>query len=191
MSFGAPPRPLGYHGAAAAPRGASAPEATKGHTVPQPKRSRISAPHALGLFVFLACAAVLVALLIARLAAGIGSLEKAATAFSLAVGAIACVAMLIDAVDAWVTGGMTPQGRRMVRSLVSIALIAAVATSVLGRNLPLMLILGPALVVYLLIARRSLVGASAPRHGADAGSTAADRPSTPRSRQRRGGKKRK
>jgi hypothetical protein len=47
-------------------------------------------PHALGLFVFLASAAVLFALLITRLAAGIGSLEKASTARSLAVGAIAC-----------------------------------------------------------------------------------------------------
>jgi hypothetical protein len=36
--------------------------------------------------------------------------------------------MLIDAVDAWVTGRMTPQGRKMVRSLVSVAFIAAVAT---------------------------------------------------------------
>ncbi len=44
--------------------------------------------------------------------------------------------MLVDAVDAWVQGGaMTPHGRRMNRSLVSVALFAAVATAVLGGSL--------------------------------------------------------
>lgn len=149
-------------------------------------------PHALGLFVILATAAALVAILINRVAHGLGSLEAAATAFSLAVGTVACFAMLVDAVDSWVKGGtMTPHGRRMNRSLVSVALFAAVATAVLGGSLQLMLILGPALVIYLLIARQSLSPVRATRgDGSPAAPTAAKR-DVPASRQRRGGKKRR
>ena len=159
-------------------------------------------PHALGLFVFPATAAVLVAVLIGRLADGLGSLEAVATAFSLAVAAIACFAMLVDAIDAWVKGGtMTRQGRKMFRSLVTVALIAAAATATLGGTLSLMVILLPALLVYLFIARRSLSLWAPPRGGTGGGAPAAKprgssggRPATPpspsRSRQRRGGKKR-
>ena len=160
-------------------------------------------PHALGLFVFPATAAVLVAVLIGRLAGGLGSLEAVATAFSLAVAAIACFAMLVDAIDAWVKGGtMTRQGRMMFRSLVTVALIAAAATATLGGTLSLMVILLPALLVYLFIARRSLSLWASPRGGTGGGAPAATspressggRPATPpkpsRSRQRRGGKKR-
>ena len=110
-------------------------------------RAGLTVPHALGLFVIVATAAALVAILINHVSHGLGSLQAAATAFSLAVGTVACFAMLVDAVDAWVKGGtMTPHGRRMNRSLVSVALFAAVATAMLGGSLTLMLILGPALV---------------------------------------------
>jgi hypothetical protein len=147
-------------------------------------------PHALGLFVIVATAAALVAVLINRVANGLGSLEAASVAFSLVVATVACFAMLVDAVDSWVMGGtMTPHGRRMNRSLVSVALFAAVATALLGGALQLMLILGPALVIYLLIARQALSSARAARGGAAESAPAAARGSAPRARQKRGGKK--
>jgi len=166
--------------------------------VPQPARPGINLTvlHALGLFVFVATAAALVAILITRLAGGLGSYQEVTTAFSLAVAAVACFAMIVDAVDAWVRGGsMTPQGRRMIRSLVSVALIAALATSLLGGTLQLMLVLGPALVVYLLIARSALQSAADARAGGPAASRsraggAPAKQTASRSRQRRGGKKR-
>jgi hypothetical protein len=157
-------------------------------------------PHALGLFVIVATAAALVAVLISRVGHGLGSLQAAATAFSLMVGTVACFAMLVDAVDVWVKGGaMTPHGRRMNRSLVSVALFAAVATAMLGGSLTLMVILGPALVIYLLIARSSLTPRrAAAGRAADGGTAAAGKASSPvakqsvpASRQRRGGKKRR
>jgi hypothetical protein len=155
-------------------------------------------PHALGLFVIVATAAALVAILIDRVGHGLGSLQTAATAFSLVVGTVACFAMLVDAVDAWVKGGtMTPHGRRMNRSLVSVALFAAVATAMLGGSLTLMLILGPALVIYLLIARSSLTPRRAATGGAGGGAAGAGKSSSvakqgaPASHQRRGGKKRR
>ena len=166
----------------------------------QPTRTGLTVPHALGLFVIVATAAALVAVLINRVGHGLGSLEAAATAFSLAVGALACFAMLVDAVDAWVRGGtMTPHGRRMNRSLVSVALFAAVATAMLGGSLTLLLILGPALVIYLLIARSSLTprraamgrGAGGGAAGAGKASSPVAKQGIPASRQRRGGKKRR
>ena len=165
----------------------------------QPSRARLTVPHALGLFVFVATAAALVAILINRVAHGLGSLEAAATAFSLLVAAVACGAMLVDAVDAWVnSGAMSPHARRMNRSLVTIALFGSVATALLGGSLQLMLVLGPALVIYLLIARSALrprrTAAGRGPGGAASGSgkaPAVAKQSTSASRQRRGGKKRR
>ena len=161
--------------------------------MPQPTRPGISVPHALGLFVFVATAAVLAMFLITRVTQGLGSLAAIATAFSLLVAVIACFAMAFDAVDAWVKGGaMPPHGRRMLRSLVSVALIGAVAAAVLGGNLQLMLALVPSLVIYLFIARDSLRFLTGPADRAAAGpAPAAQSASAARSRQRRGGKKRR
>ena len=165
----------------------------------QPTRAGLTVPHALGLFVIVATAAALVAVLINRVSHGLGSLQAAATAFALVVGTVACFAMLVDAVDAWVKGGtMTPHARRMNRSLVSVALFAAVATAMLGGSLTLMIILGPALVIYLLIARSSLTPRRAATGGAGGGAAGAGKASSPAAkqgapaaRQRRGGKKRR
>ena len=161
--------------------------------MPQPTRPGISVPHALGLFVFVATAAVLAMLFITRVTHGLGSLAAVATAFALAVAVVACFAMMFDAVDAWVKGGtMTPHGRRMLRSLVSVALIGAVAASILGDNLQLMLILLPALVIYLFIARESLRFLTGPAGRAARGpEPVAQTASASRGRQRRGGKKRR
>ena len=76
------------------------------------------------------------------------------------------------------------------------------ATATLGGTLSLMVILVPALIVYLFIARDSLSLWAPPRGGTGGGAPAATRrvgapaavratpPSPSRSRQRRGGKKR-
>ncbi|MEI6724908.1 MAG: hypothetical protein WCN81_01645 [Actinomycetes bacterium] len=161
--------------------------------MPQPTRARLTVPHVLGLFVFVVTAAVFASMFIARLFAGLGSLEAIASAFSLLVAIVACFAMLVDAVDAWVNGrSMTPHGRRMTRSLVTVALVGSLAAAVLARQIPSMIVLGPALVIYLFIARESL----SPKRGrgsrpplAGPGAPTAAGKSVQRSRQRPGGKK--
>lgn len=161
--------------------------------MPQPTRARLTVPHALGLFAFVATAAVFAVMFLTRLSAGLGSLEAIASAFSLLVAIVACFAMLVDAVDAWVNGrSMTPHGRRMTRSLVTVALVGSLAAAVLARQIPTMIVFGPALVIYLFIARESLSpnrgrGSRPPQAGPGA-STAAGK-SVQRSRQRPGGKK--
>jgi hypothetical protein len=159
--------------------------------VPQPTRARLTVPHALGLFVFVATAAVFATMFIARLASGLGSLDAIAAAFSLLVAVVACFAMMVDAVDAWVNGrSMTPHGRRLTRSLVTVALVGSLAAAVLARQAQSMIVFGPALVIYLFIARESLT----PNRDRDSPPPQAGRPasagkSTQRSRQRPGGKK--
>ena len=161
--------------------------------MPQPTRARLTVPHALGLFVFVATAAVFAVMFITRLSTGLGSLEAIASAFSLLVATVACFAMLVDAVDAWANGrSMTPHGRRMTRSLVTVALVGSLAAALLAGRLQSMLVLGPALVVYLFIARESL----SPNRGrgtrpsqAGPGSSTAAGKGVQRSRQKPGGKK--
>lgn len=157
--------------------------------MPEPARPGIRFAQAAGLTVFLATAALLVSLVLTRLVAGIGSLQAAAVAFSTAAGAIACIAMLLDAIDLWLRGRrMTPYSVKMFRSLVFVAVLGALAGSVLGGNSLLLLLLGPSMVIYFFIVRRPNTVSSAP------GRVSQRRPqsSTPgsaRSRQRRGGKK--
>ncbi len=161
--------------------------------MPQLKRTGLTVPHVLGLFVFVATAAVLASMFLARVSGGLGSLDAIAAAFSLLVAIVACFAMLVDAVDAWVNGRrMTPHSRRMTRMLVTVALFGAVAAAVLARQVQSMVILGPALVIYLLIARESL----SPNRGrgprpSQAGPPAAAGKDAQRARQKRGGKKRR
>ncbi len=122
----------------------------------QPARPRLRAAQAAGLTVFLATAAILSGFLFTRLVAGLGDLEAAAAAFSTACATVAAFAMLIDAVDLWVRGRrMTVHSVKLVRSLVFVAVLAALAASIFGGNALVGLALSPALFVYLFIARRS------------------------------------
>lgn len=165
----------------------------------QPARPSLRAAQAVGLTVFFATATILSALLITRLTAGLGSPQAAAAAFSTACAAIAAFAMLADAMDLWVRGRrMTVHSVKMVRSLVFVAVLAALAASILGGNALVGLVLSPAMFTYLFISRRSTVPLAGSRR-APGGSTTrgarggtSGRASTPaKARQRRGGKKRR
>ena len=63
--------------------------------------------------------------------------------------------MLIDAVDLWVRGRkMTPHSVKMFRSMVFVAVLGALPASLLGGNSLVVIFLAPAMIIYLLIARR-------------------------------------
>ena len=101
----------------------------------QPAKSGIRALEALGLTVFLATAAFLTALFINRIGSVFDSLQTTAAAFSTLCAAVAAFVMLIDAVDLWVRGRrMTPRSVKMIRALVFIAVLGALAGSLLGGN---------------------------------------------------------
>ena len=162
----------------------------------QPAMRGIRAAEALGLTIFLATAAVLTALFITWLPRSFESLQTAALQFSTLCAMVAAFAMLWDAFDLWVRGRrMTPHGVRLVRSLVFVAVIGALATSILGKNNSLVLYLAPAMVTYLFIARRrpadySPAAGKAGSGGArSTGSSGGSGSGASRSRQRRGGKK--
>ena len=83
------------------------------------------------------------------------SLQTAAAAFSTLCATIAAFGMLIDAADLWVRGRkMTPYSVKMFRSLVFIAVLGALAASMLGGNSLVIPFLAPAMIIYLFIARK-------------------------------------
>ena len=186
--------PLGYHdGVRPArrrrPRPASA--TTKGDNVPQPARPGIRLGQAAGLTVFVVTAALLTSLVITRVVAGISSLQTAALAFSTAAAAVAVFAMLFDAIDLWLRGRrMTAYSVKMFRSLVFVAILGALASSLLGGNSALVLVLAPSMIVYFFIVRATAVRRPAAGAARDTTTRAsAAKPGASRSRQRKGGKK--
>jgi hypothetical protein len=69
---------------------------------------------------------------------------------SLLLAAVAAVTMTIDAFDLWMRGRrITAFSVRMVHSLVFVAILAAVVLSVVTRTPGLLLVMTPALVIYL------------------------------------------
>ena len=165
----------------------------------QPARHSLRAAQAVGLTVFFATATILSALFITRLVAGLGSPQAAAAAFSTACAAVAAFGMLADAVDLWVRGRrMTVHSVKMFRSLVFVAVLAALAASILGGNALVGLLLSPALFTYLFISRRSPVPLAGSRRASGGstgrgarGGTSGPASSPAKARQRRGGKKRR
>jgi hypothetical protein len=158
----------------------------------QPARAGIRAGQALGLTVFLATAAFLTALFLTALGQVFDSLQTTAAAFSTLCATVAAFAMLVDAADLWVRGRkMSPYAVKMVRSLVFIAVLGALAASLIGKNSLVIPILVPAMIVYLFIARRrparSYAAPAAGSRGAGGGRAATAAPT--KSRQRKGGKK--
>ena len=159
----------------------------------QPAKPGIRVLEALGLTVFLATAAFLTALFLTGLGHVFDSLETAAAAFSTLCATIAAFVMLIDAADLWVRGRkMSPYAVKMFRSLAFVAVLGALAGSLLGGNSLVIPLLGPAMVIYLLIARKRPAAryATAPggaRGGSGGGRTASAPPT--KARQRKGGKK--
>jgi hypothetical protein len=103
--------------------------------------------------------------------------------FSLFLAAVAALAMTIDSFDLWMLGRRITQfSVRMVHSLVFVSMLAAFALSIISGTPGLLLVVAPALVVYLFTVLRSQpTTQSRPADGQGGGS----------GRQRRGGKKHK
>ena len=110
-------------------------------------------------------------------------LYAVAAAFALAT--VAATAMAIDLVDRWLRGGrMTPFSQKMLRSLVFVSLLVALLLTLIFRGPSLFLPLLPALLIYLVGTwQRPTPRAAATRRPAGT--------STGKSRQRRGGKRRR
>ncbi len=151
-----------------------------------------------GLTVFLATGLMLLALVITRIAGGLGSVQAIAVALSTFAGAVACLAMLIDAFDLWARGRrMTAYSQKMFHSLVFVAVLVALGVSIIGRNSLLLLIMAPSLVIYFFIVRKPVrAGSATPRSARGATRGGPSRQSGSRSgssgaRQRRGGRKRR
>lgn len=157
----------------------------------QPARPGIRIGQALGLTVFLVTAAFLTALLGSRITTLFDSLPATAAWFSTLCATAASFAMLIDAIDLWLRGRtMAARTVKLVRMLVFIAILGALAASLVGENSLVIPILMPSMFIYLFLSRRRPTdapagasmgrGGSAPRSGSGA-----------KARQRRGGKKRR
>ena len=157
----------------------------------QPAKSGLRALEALGLTVFLATAAFLSALFINRIGSVFDSSQTTAAAFSTLCAAVAAFLMLFDAIDLWVRGRtMTPRTVKNIRALVFIAVLGALAGSLLGGNSLVIPFLAPVMIIYLFIARKrpQPYAAGSPR-GGTGGRPASGRSGTVKSRQRKGGKK--
>jgi hypothetical protein len=142
--------------------------------------------------------AVLVALFVTFAGTGVTSLQKGALLFSTATAMLAVGGMGWDAVDLWVRGRkLMPSTVRLLRSLVFLAVLAAVGSSFLSRTTGPVLVLAPSMVVYLFVARRPPEGAAAGGRRAGAGRQGAPGAArggaqgSAKARQRRGGKKHK
>ncbi len=161
----------------------------------QPDKPGIRAAHAIGLTVFLVTGLFLSALLVSRLGSAFASVPAAAAAFSTLCAAAAAFVMLLDAADLWVRGRkMTAGTVKVLRVLVFAAVLGALAASFLGNNSLVIPILAPAMIVYLFVVRRPAGGrARAGTRGGIAGARAVGSSggSTVKSRQKRGGKKRR
>ncbi len=159
----------------------------------QPAKPGFRALEALGLTVFLATAAFLTAMFLSRLGSVFDSLQTAAAAFSTLCAAVAAFGMLIDAADLWVRGRkMTLHSVKMIRMLVFVAVLGAIAASMLGGNSLVIPFLAPAMIIYLFIARKRpnpsyATAQGSARGGSGGGRTGSASPT--RSRQRKGGKK--
>jgi len=102
---------------------------------------------------------------------------------SLLLAAVAALTMTIDSFDLWMRGRrITAFSVRMVHSLVFVAIVVAVVLSVVTRTPGLLLVMTPALVIYLFTVLR-------PQAASRSGS-ARDGGRSRAGRQKRGGRKR-
>lgn len=113
----------------------------------------------------------------------IGGWRQPLVVLSLLLAAVAALSMTIDSFDLWMLGRrITAFSVRMVHSLVFVAILVAVVLSVVTRTPGLLLVMTPALVIYLFTVLRPQQ-ASRPGPARAGGSSR-------RGRQKRGGKKR-
>lgn len=158
----------------------------------QPARPGIRIGQAVGLTVFLVTAAFLTALLGSRISTVFDSLPATAAWFSTLCATVAAFGMLIDAIDLWLRGRtMAARTVKLVRMLVFIAVLGALAASFIGENSLVIPILLPSMFIYLFLARRRPVDAPARATAARGGSVPRSGGGAVKARQRRGGKKRR
>jgi hypothetical protein len=162
----------------------------------QPPRRGIRAAEALGLTIFGITVVFLAALLVTWIIKMPDDFAQVALVFSTACGVAAAFGMMWDAVDLWLRGRqMSAHMVKNVRMMVWVAILGALATSILGKNTIIVLYLAPAMITYLFISRRAPAGtaarASARQGGGSAGGARSGGTTTSKARQRRGGKKRR
>jgi hypothetical protein len=115
--------------------------------------------------------------------------QVAAIVFSTLCGVVAVFAMFIDLSDLWLRGRrLPPRSARLLRYLAIIAMLSAMATSLLGGNGYLPVALLPAAAVHYFAVRPSGVRRRPGQDRVPQGSAAS---AAARSRQRRGGRKRR
>ena len=156
----------------------------------QPTRQATNIPQMIGLFVFVATAAIFGGALVNAVLAGLGTVQEFAIAFAYLVAIVALVAMFLDVYDLWIRGRrFTPKGARSLRMVVLVAILGSMAATLLGKNMSLVIFLMPSVLVYYMTMRP----AAATTHGASSGRgrTVSTSSSTSKARQRRGGKKRR
>lgn len=113
----------------------------------------------------------------------IGGWRQPLVVLSLLLAAVAALTMTIDSFDLWMLGRrITAFSVRMVHSLMFVAILVAVVLSVVTRTPGLLLVMTPALVIYLFTVMRPQ---AASRQGPARGGG-----NSRRGRQKRGGKKR-
>jgi uncharacterized membrane protein YgcG len=149
----------------------------------------------IGLFVFVATAAIFLGALANGVLAGLHTVPQFAVAFSYLVAIVAVVAMLVDVYDLWVRGRRFDKATtRGIRMIVLVAILGSTAATLLGRNMTLVIFLMPSIIIYYMTmrpapsaSRRAAQGGATTRGGAGGGGATGGGGS--KSRQRRGGKK--
>ena len=159
----------------------------------QSARPAIQTGHAVGLAVYVVTAALLAAVLVNLIVKWPTTLQEISVAFATACALVAAVGMLFDAVDLWLRGRtMTPQAVRMIRAMVFVAVLGALATAMLGKSTVVVIYLMPAMLIYLLISRRrpaTAAAAGGSRSGSAGARSGGSSSGATKSRQRKGGKK--
>ena len=146
----------------------------------------------IGLFVFVATAAIFLGALANQVLAGLHTVQQFAVAFSYLVAVLAVVVMFVDVYDLWVRGRrFSKAAARSLRMIVLVAILASMATTLLGKNMTLVIFLMPSILIYYMTmrpapaaSRRTAQGGAATRGGTTRGGSGGGK-----SRQRKGGKK--
>jgi UDP-N-acetylmuramyl pentapeptide phosphotransferase/UDP-N-acetylglucosamine-1-phosphate transferase len=159
---------------------------------PAPKTTTTGVPQMIGMFVFVATAAIFLGALANAVLAGLHTVQQFAVAFSYLVAVIAVVVMFVDVYDLWVRGRrFNKTTARNIRMLVLVAVLASMATTLLGKNMTLVIFLLPSIIIYYMTMRPAPSASRRAAQGAT-GRGATSRGGTSsggKSRQRKGGKK--
>jgi hypothetical protein len=160
----------------------------------QPVRQGIGATRLIGLFVFMVTAALFAGAAVNGILAGIEDVIGASKVFAYVCATVAALAMLFDAYDLWVRGRrLPPKTAKGLRNIVMIATLGALASILLTREVSLIVYLGPALILYYMVARmQTQAGHRAPAARNSSGRSMGGASSGgAKARQRRGGRKRR